>query len=257
MVVRTGRDVVFGSLLAGGLCSFTSAGLYGGIALWRGGALDPFWLAFAATVPLVLATPMVAYFLELLRRLARAKGELEELARRDGLTGLLNRRAFFEAAEEALRRAREQRTPLTLLVLDADHFKAINDSWGHAAGDEALKVIASTLLAATRQSDLVGRIGGEEFAVLLRNAAPDEAGLVADRIVSAVRLADFRRAGRPVPLSVSIGIAALEPGLDLDGLFARADAALYAAKRAGRSRSRAAEPDTGEGFVRSGLRAAR
>lgn len=256
MLIRTGRDVVLGTLVASGLSVCASTGLYAAIAFWRDGTLDPFWLAFSAAAPFVLATPMVAYLLELLRRLARAKGEIEELARRDELTGLLNRRAFFEAAEEALRRAREERGPLTLLVLDADHFKAINDAHGHAAGDEALKVIASTLLAATRQYDLVGRIGGEEFAVLLRNAAPDEAGLVAERIVSAVGLADFRRAGRPVPLSVSIGIAALEPGLDLDGLFARADAALYAAKRAGRGRSRAAEPGTGEGFVRRGLRAA-
>lgn len=256
MRVRSRRDVVLGTLLAGGLSSLASAGLYSGIALWRDGAPEPFWLAFAAAAPLLLAAPMVAYLLELLRRLARAKGEIEELARRDGLTGLLNRRAFFEAAEEALRQAREQRTPLTLLVLDADHFKAINDGHGHAAGDEALKVIASTLLAATRQYDLVGRIGGEEFAVLLRNAAPDEAGLVAERIVSAVALADFRRGGRPVPLSVSVGIAVLEPGLDLDGLFARADAALYAAKWAGRGRSRAAEPGAGEGFVRRAARAA-
>lgn len=242
MEVRSGRDVVLGTLLASGLSAFASAGLYAGIALLRDGALDPFWIAFAALVPLVLAGPMVAYLLELLRRLARAKGEIEELARRDALTGLLNRRAFFEAAEAALRRARAERCPLTLLVLDADHFKAINDRHGHAAGDEALRVIAATLLGATRQYDLVGRIGGEEFAVLLRNAAPDEAGIVAERIVSAVRLAEFRRAGRPVPLSVSVGIAALEPGLDLDGLFARADAALYAAKEAGRGRSRAAEP---------------
>ncbi len=250
MEIRSGRDVVLGTLLAGGLAAFASAGLYAAIALWREGGPDPFWMLFAAAVPLFLATPMVAYLLELLRRLAQAKGEMEELARRDGLTGLLNRRAFFEAAEEALRRAREHRLPVTLLVLDADHFKSINDGLGHAAGDEALKLIARTLLAATRQYDLVGRIGGEEFAVLLRGAAPDEAGLVADRIVSAVHLADFRRAGRPVPLSVSCGIAVLEPGLDLDGLFARADAALYAAKRAGRGRSRTAEQHPSAGPVR-------
>ncbi len=250
MQVRSGRDVVIGTVLTSGLSVAASIGLYVAIALLRDGTLDPFWMSFAAAVPLLLATPMVAYLLERLRRLTRAKGEMEELARRDRLTGLLNRRAFFEAAEEALRRAREHRVPLTLLVLDADHFKSINDGHGHAAGDEALKLIARTLLAATRQYDLVGRIGGEEFAVLLRGAAPDEAGLVADRIVSAVHLADFRRGGRPVPLSVSCGIAVLEPGLDLDGLFARADAALYAAKRAGRGRTRTAERDPAAGPVR-------
>ncbi|MCX8100344.1 MAG: GGDEF domain-containing protein [Geminicoccaceae bacterium] len=249
MHVRRARDVVIGTLAATGSASLASMGLFATIAHLRDGAIDPFWLAFSGAAPVVMATPMIAYLLETLRRLARAKGEIEELARRDGLTGLLNRRAFFEAAQAALERAREQRGPLTLLVLDADHFKAINDGHGHAAGDEALKLIAATLLGATRQYDLVGRIGGEEFAVLLKGAAPDEAGLVAERIVSAVRLADFRRGGRPVPLSVSVGIAVLEPGLDLDGLFARADAALYAAKRAGRGRSRVAEPSPAAGPI--------
>jgi diguanylate cyclase (GGDEF)-like protein len=243
MLVRSGRDVVLGTILVSGLSSLVSMGLFAGIALLREGSIEPFWLAFAAAAPLVMATPIVAYLLELLRRLALAKGEIEELARRDPLTGLLNRRAFFELAQATLERARDQPAPLTLLVLDADHFKLINDGHGHAAGDEALKLIAATLLGATRQYDLVGRIGGEEFALLLRGAAPDEASLVAERIVSAVRLADFRRAGRAVPLSVSVGIAILEPGLDLDGLFARADAALYAAKRAGRGRSRLAESE--------------
>lgn len=241
MLVRSGRDVVLGTILVSAGVSLVSMALFGGIALLREGSVETFWLAVAALLPVVMATPVVAYLLELVRRLAHAKGEMEELARRDGLTGLLNRRAFFEAAQASLERARDQTGPLTLLVLDADHFKLINDGHGHAAGDKALKLIAATLLAATRQYDLVGRIGGEEFAVLLRGAAPDEASLVAERIVSAVRFADFRCAGRPVPLSVSVGIASLEPGLDLDGLFARADAALYAAKRAGRGRSRLAE----------------
>lgn len=245
MQVRTARDVVLGTLLVSGISSLASMAMFAVIASLRDGAVDGFWLAFAGVAPVLMASPIVAYLLELLRRLAAAKGEIEELARRDGLTGLLNRRAFFELARAALDRAGEQPGPLTLLVLDADHFKLINDGHGHAAGDDALKLIAATLLGATRQYDLVGRIGGEEFAVLLRGAAPDEASLVAERIVSAVRLADFRRAGRPVPLSVSVGIAVLEPGLDLDRLFARADAALYAAKRAGRGRSRVAEPEGG------------
>ncbi len=247
MEIRSRRDVLFGTLLASGLSAVASTALYGVIALWREGRPDPFWLAFAGLLPPALAAPMVAYLLELLRRLHRAKGQLEELARRDGLTGLLNRTAFFAAADAMLREARATRTPLTLLVIDADHFKAINDGYGHAAGDQALRTIAATLRAATRQSDLVGRIGGEEFAVLLHAAEPNEAGLVADRIVGAVRLADFRRGDRRVPLSVSVGIAQLEPGLDLDGLFARADAALYAAKEAGRGRSRAA-PARGASF---------
>lgn len=243
MLVRSRRDVVLGTILVSAGSALVSMALFAGIALLREGTVEMFWLVFAALVPLVMATPVVAYLLELVRRLGRAKGEIEELARRDALTGLLNRRAFFEAAQASLDRSRDEPGPLTLLVLDADHFKRINDGHGHAAGDEALKLIAATLLAATRQYDLVGRIGGEEFAVLLRGAAPDEASLVAERIVSAVRLADFRRAGRPVPLSVSVGIATLQPGLDLDGLFARADAALYAAKRAGRGRSRLAETE--------------
>lgn len=243
MLVRRGRDVVLGTLIASGLSSLASMGLFATVAHLREDPIDPFWLAFAGAAPIVMAGPMVAYLLELLRRLARAKLELEELARRDSMTGLLNRRAFFEAAEAAIQRARRSSRPLTLLVLDADHFKSINDSYGHAAGDEALRLIARTLLAATRRSDVVGRIGGEEFAVLLDGAAPDEAALVAERIVSAVRLLDFERGGERVTLSVSAGLAVLEPGLDLDGLFSRADAALYAAKRAGRGRARRAEAE--------------
>ncbi|MCS6876743.1 MAG: GGDEF domain-containing protein [Geminicoccaceae bacterium] len=245
MLVRRRRDVVLGAVIASGLSSLVSMGLFAGVAHWRGDAIDPFWLAFAGAAPIAMAGPTVAYLLELLRRLAGAKLELEELARRDSMTGLLNRGAFFEAAEAAIRRARGNGRPLTLLVLDVDHFKAVNDSYGHAAGDEALRLIARTLLAATRRSDVVGRLGGEEFGVLLEGAAPDEAALVADRILSAVRLLDFEQGGERVPLSASAGLAALEPGLDLDGLFARADAALYAAKRAGRGRARHADPSSG------------
>jgi diguanylate cyclase (GGDEF)-like protein/PAS domain S-box-containing protein len=155
----------------------------------------------------------------------------------DHLTGIANRRTFFEAAEIEMTRWRRQPRPLSLLLLDADHFKAINDQHGHPAGDAVLRDLAATLNAGFREVDVVARVGGEEFAVLLPSTSIDGALAVAKRLLAAfaARCVDFE--GTPLRYSVSGGVAEMDDSVTgLDALMKRADEALYAAKKAGRNR---------------------
>ena len=160
--------------------------------------------------------------------------ELDHLASTDTLTGLLNRRAGTVALEEAVARAHRQGTDLAIVIFDLDHFKRINDSLGHPAGDAALKRFAEVLLDTCSGTDIAARLGGEEFvAILLRS---DESGgrAFAQRFSDAL---DFQTARDVAPLSVSAGVAALDhERFDADSLMVAADRALYAAKRSGRHR---------------------
>jgi diguanylate cyclase (GGDEF)-like protein/PAS domain S-box-containing protein len=155
----------------------------------------------------------------------------------DHLTGLGNRRAFFDAAEVELRRWQRQQRPLSVVLFDADHFKAVNDTHGHPVGDAVLQHIAKTLLASFRQLDVVARIGGEEFAVLLPSATAAAAALVAERVQTALAASGVPVSDAVVNCTVSAGVAAMDESVrGLDDLLARADQALYAAKAAGRNR---------------------
>jgi diguanylate cyclase (GGDEF)-like protein len=162
----------------------------------------------------------------LLRRLA---GE----ARTDALTGLLNRRGFDERAATALAHASRDATPIALVAFDIDHFKSVNDEWGHDAGDQVLARLGELLTSHARDVDVVARQGGEEFAALLPDSDRDGATAFAERIRSA--LASTRFPGFPT-VRLSAGIAAEAGPADLRELLQRADAALYEAKRAGRDR---------------------
>ncbi|HWT67455.1 MAG TPA: diguanylate cyclase [Terracidiphilus sp.] len=164
--------------------------------------------------------------------------QLRSEAEFDALTKLPNRRHFARASERAVAHACQGRSPLAVLALDLDHFKRVNDTWGHAAGDRVLEVVAGRINGALRDQDLPGRIGGEEFAVILRGATAAQAHAVAERIRLGV-------AGTPIVLSdgqaasitASIGIAMYASGEpDLSAAQARADAALYRAKQMGRNR---------------------
>lgn len=164
----------------------------------------------------------------------RLRETLAGLARTDPLTEVANRRGFDEALDRE--RARQQRTaaPLSLLLLDIDHFKVVNDSWGHQAGDETLRRLGRLLGARFRASDVVGRVGGEEFAVLLPDCAPPDAYGRAVDLCDAVRA---ETASWAHPITVSIGVATCtDPEISTDDLAAAADTALYAAKDAGRDR---------------------
>jgi diguanylate cyclase (GGDEF)-like protein len=165
--------------------------------------------------------------------------ELAELAlasRRDALTGLPNRRAFEEdLAREAARAAREG-TPLSVVVLDVDRFKAVNDGYGHAAGDAVLRGVAARAAAVLRAGHLLARIGGEEFAVVLAGADLARAAEIAERMRASIAGAPLDAAGLAVPVTASLGCAALASGERPGALVARADARLYAAKHGGRDR---------------------
>jgi diguanylate cyclase (GGDEF)-like protein len=164
--------------------------------------------------------------------------ELRQIARRDALTGALSRRGFLEAVDKEIARCRRLRTPAALVILDLDHFKRINDGWGHPAGDAVLRDLASLADAALRGSDSFGRLGGEEFALLLPAAGGAEARQVAERLRTAIAAHHFTLAGgERLPVTASLGVAAFEPALaGAEAWIAAADVALYAAKRGGRNR---------------------
>jgi diguanylate cyclase (GGDEF)-like protein len=190
-------------------------------------------------LPLSMAASAVLIALGVADRLRAQRLALTEAERRaqtDPLTGVLNRRSLIERLDAACARARARGLPIALLFIDLDHFKEINDSFGHQAGDACLRAIIDPIHAELRQSDVIGRYGGEEFVVILSSADAAAASPIAHRIlerVAGVRVGGF---GEPICLTCSIGIAASDTlGVWGEHLIARADAALYAAKRLGRN----------------------
>jgi diguanylate cyclase (GGDEF)-like protein/PAS domain S-box-containing protein len=165
------------------------------------------------------------------------EARLLELATTDGLTGLFNRRRFMELAEAELGRARRYRRPMTMLMMDIDHFKRVNDTHGHDVGDEVLRELARVSRAALREPDILGRLGGEEFGVLLPETADGPALEVAERLRRAIENTPIATAAGELRITVSIGAAASDTdGESVAGLLKRADVALYEAKQAGRNR---------------------
>ena len=166
------------------------------------------------------------------------RSELATMVLADTLTGCFNRRGFEQVFREVVFDAGRRRGDVALLAIDIDHFKAINDSVGHLAGDTVLRDLVALLAKSSRAGDIVGRVGGEEFVMLLPGADGETAGVVAERVMSTVRAHAFRTARGRVHVTVSVGIAA-EQVTDAhitSALRARADEALYLAKRLGRDR---------------------
>lgn len=181
--------------------------------------------------PLMASVGFLLLYNEILQR------ELHDLARIDPLTGVTNRLGLLEASEDLLARARTRKEPIGVLLIDADHFKSINDRFGHDDGDRVLLELVYNIRRMLRVGDLVGRVGGEEFLVL--SPSVKEAGLLAlaERIRNAVERTSFHIAGQSYALTVSIGAAIADPSEpDMMPARRRADAALYEAKRAGRNR---------------------
>lgn len=165
-----------------------------------------------------------------------ALSEAERRAQTDPLTGVLNRRSLLERLDAACQRAKARGLPIALLFIDVDHFKQINDSYGHQAGDACLRSIIPPIHAELRQSDVIGRYGGEEFVVILSSADASAAVPIAQRILERVAQVQVDGFGRPIQLTCSIGIAASDTlGVWGEHLIAQADAAVYVAKRAGRN----------------------
>ncbi|WP_333785213.1 GGDEF domain-containing protein [Thermocrinis sp.] len=184
----------------------------------------------------------------LLSELEAKNKQLQELAYYDSLTGLPNRRFFFEHANLIFEEAKRYGKKLSLLIIDIDHFKKINDAYGHDAGDIVLKVFADVLKGVVRQSDICARMGGEEFAVLLPNTGLDEARVLAERIRSAVASRPVEYDHKVILVTTSIGVSEFRSGMEsIDDLIKEADIALYRAKEGGRNRVEVFTPDkTGE-----------
>ena len=165
--------------------------------------------------------------------------ELRRQAHVDYLTGVYNRRHFMERAEQELSRAHRYGKPLSMLMLDIDHFKLINDRYGHKVGDTVLKAVADLSHATFRDVDILGRLGGEEFAVLLYDISLDEAQQRAESLCAALEHLQIAHEASTTAavVTLSVGVACLQPqpGGALTQLYERADRALYVAKRAGRN----------------------
>jgi diguanylate cyclase (GGDEF)-like protein len=194
---------------------------------------------FAAWIETTTSTALTLMIILRVRAQAdRLKKALAEQASTDPLTGLSNRRAFDEALEREVSRQRRTRAPLSLLAVDVDHFKRINDTWGHAAGDDTLAALGDLLPRLVRAADTVSRVGGEEFGVLLPDCPAPQARARADALRAEVWAAsrDWKH-----PVTVSVGVATVPDSADaLDDLVVAADMALYAAKESGRDRVRVA-----------------
>jgi diguanylate cyclase (GGDEF)-like protein len=211
-----------------------------------GGAVDGTAILMCVLCPLATAWPASAFTFwqsdrlkqahrELARahaQLAAAHRRLAEKASRDDMTGMLNRESFFAALDGSRRKSGRG----ALLIIDADHFKKINDSFGHLTGDRALLDIAAAITRGVRSGDVLGRIGGEEFGVFLVGAAAKEAERVAERIRREVELIRFRPIDeRTIPLTVSIGGANCAADASVSDLMRAADKRLYEAKNGGRN----------------------
>jgi diguanylate cyclase (GGDEF)-like protein len=220
------------------------------LAIWA-------WLGFegagpgAGMMPVIGLAYLASYLLMIVNGfgfllLCKQKDDalMLRLATVDSLTGMLNRRAFFERADSARQLALRLRKPIALLMLDIDHFKLLNDNYGHACGDEALKGFADTARGVLRDHDLIGRLGGEEFALALPGTTLDGALEAAERLRLAVLEAPLLGCAPAYRMTISIGVVMIDTFEELTAALARADHALYAAKTGGRNRVEAATATT-------------
>lgn len=208
-----------------------------GVAPFPFGALpaEPAWVA-AFNLLMFFHTVVLAV---LLVAMSKERQELRQRtnAQTDSLTGALNRRAFMSRGRRLVLRHQKKREPLCLLFLDLDHFKALNDRYGHSGGDDVLTAFVAVVHDNIRPTDFLFRLGGEEFCCLLPFTRTDEAYQVAQRIRCALEANGVQVAGSPVHVTVSVGIASADAfGYDVDTLVRRADMAVYSAKRQGRNR---------------------
>ncbi len=200
------------------------------------GARSLAW-ASAMLIPILMSGPILYLFASKLRELAIAHYELAIIASQDSLTTCLNRGAFVTLVDAYLSQVNALK-PIggAMLVIDADNFKTINDRFGHATGDQALRLIAGAIKEGLRPDDLVGRVGGEEFAVFLPLVDDATAVCIAERICQRVGSVKFAPTGKQERISVSVGGVGFVGSMPFDELFKAADARLYEAKRRGRDR---------------------
>jgi diguanylate cyclase (GGDEF)-like protein len=217
--------------------------------LWRTPELLPFLPRLELVTFYLVASMAFAHhqFHRLIASQFDYQCRIEELAHKDPLTGICNRRSFMELGERLLKRGARSKRPASLLMVDLDHFKKVNDRFGHAAGDAVIRASASLMVREVRPTDLLARIGGEEFVILLPHADRATGLQVAERIrqgIAALAI-PFEGLAQPLTITASLGLAVEDSGVDsLDSLMAKADQALYQAKGGGRNRVVAHEPIT-------------
>lgn len=187
-------------------------------------------------IPILLGLPNFTVVFWKIRQLAKARDQLEKLASTDSLTGTLNRRAFQTRAENLLAEAGSNGLASALLVIDIDHFKNVNDSFGHDIGDKALASVAAAIGGQLRHDEVFGRIGGEEFVVFMPRTTTPMAALMAERLRAAVQSSTFAQETLQRDLTVSIGVATCRGRTPFTELYKEADACLYQAKERGRNR---------------------
>ena len=190
-----------------------------------------------------VASPVRAALLRLVEERARLEAEVaalqqrlaesELLADRDPLTPVLNRRAFMRELERAIDFCMRYKVPASLVFFDLDKFKSVNDDFGHAAGDLALATVAQRLLTHVRTTDVVGRLGGDEFAVILVQATQTAAEMKAKALVDEIQAHPVVHKGKAIPIRISAGVRAFEPGSDAAQWLAQADAAMFLSKARG------------------------
>lgn len=224
--------------------------LPGTVRLFATDSIELRLMAFGGLVYVIAAyraTALLAFFLRhsfrLSQELVLAHAREQELARTDELTGLNNRRAFLELSEHAFQHAARYNRPISLILLDVDRFKEINDGRGHSAGDDVLRTLAAVVRNTVRTSDIAGRLGGEEFAVLLPETDAQAGLVMAERLRAGFAGTPARTVAGPIPYTASFGVVQRDGhGDGVEELVGRADAALYQAKRDGRDRVRLGAP---------------
>jgi diguanylate cyclase (GGDEF)-like protein len=196
-------------------------------------------VTIATVVPFAVSTPIAFTLMALLRQLESSRQEAQQAATTDLLTGLFNRRQWLEVANPEMQRSESAGDAAAVMLLDVDHFKRVNDLYGHATGDAVLHSVARICRETLRPGDICARWGGEEFIVLLKGAETPHATQIAERLRSAVETSAVNHGERRVSVTASIGIASSREhlaGYDLEDLIHLADSAMYAAKQAGRNR---------------------
>ena len=195
------------------------------------------WIMSLGVIPLLASAIVLAMFAYVIVQWRDREQRLKELCKTDYLTGVHNRRSFMDRAETEFVRAQRFSSPIAVVMLDVDHFKRVNDSYGHATGDEVLKVVARIMAAEVRRHDVIARYGGEEFALLLAETNEEQARVMAERCRVEIERANIIVGGKAIKVTASLGIAAYpRDGIsNVEQLVNLADEALYRAKAAGRN----------------------
>jgi len=230
--MHSGRQVLIGTLAITAVSVASPVGVFAVVMAGKNVPAYTYWmvLTICAAIPLLIAPPISIFALSLLRLLTMTIEKVDSYVRLDSLTGVLTRAYLLGQIRERLHEGG------CFMMVDADHFKAINDTYGHDVGDEALKKLAGVLIQHVSYDAIIGRLGGEEFGIFLPGARDHEAALAAAQLCDGMRQEGKFIAGHEVSLTVSVGAAVHVDGQPLEKTMKLADMALYHAKRSGRDR---------------------